>query len=599
MCGFAGVISKGRRPVPKGLVEKMGADIFHRGPDDHGYWFSHWCGLSFRRLAIIDLSDGGHQPMPDLTGRYIIVYNGELYNCSGLRKALQSEGVAFRSSSDTEVVLQAYIRWGRECLGRFLGMFAFLIIDTRAGEVFAARDHLGIKPLYYSQDKDYFYVSSEIKSLRHVMRFEINPNVLYEQFFFNYVAGPSTPFKNIHKCLPGMFMTFARNGPVKQQIYYDVTKSLNSPGIARESEFLPRIEAAIKESILSHTMSDVGFNVQLSGGVDSSYITAILAKHLGFDIETFSISVNDEECDESEYQRMVSRLFSTRHHEIRVNDLMLADSLEKATWHMDIPVVHLGSVFLMLLCRQSGTRSRVILTGEGADELFGGYSRYLLSGRNLLADKMKPEWLKIKSNGNSSLRAVESQFYFEKRQMMEYFKDLPQELAYRIGAARSQSRYRSQMLAHDQKCYLVSLLERQDKMSMASSVEARVPFCNHVLFEMVNPVSERLKFRGNMPKYILKKLGEKYLDRSLLYRRKNGLNLPINRWMSRNPLSERLDILTDRTARERGFYNMGKIENAISRQRAGTGQNAKCLFPILLFETWMRMFIDNPFSYKA
>ena len=603
MCGFVTIISKNNKPISKEIVKRMTDDIIHRGPDDSGYWLSDWCGIGFRRLSVIDLSEHGHQPMFDPSRTYVIAYNGELYNYSILRKKLQGEGVIFFSTSDTEVVLQAFIHWGEACLEKFEGMFALIIVKIPTKEVFVARDHLGIKPLYYSENNDFIFFSSEIKSLRHVMAFELNHDVLYEQLVYRYVAGPETPFKNIYKCLPGSYLKITKGNSPQLNSYYDLTCSLDYRENIGEEKLLHILENSLKESINLHTASDVGFNVQLSGGVDSSFITAILSKDLEQNLNTFSITLDDIDCDESKYQKMVSSSYSTKHHEIHVNDKLFVESLERATWHMDVPIVHLGCVFLMVLCHHSKEDSKVILTGEGADELFGGYSRYCLDKKTRIVSALK--WLGIRGNWlphlssfegikkRLSAKVIERQLYFQKENITGYFYDLRENTHYRDYVVESHGSYLSQMLAHDQKCYLPSLLDRQDKMSMAASVEARVPVCNHRLFDMVNPIPESLKLKENITKYLLKKIAETYLDKSLLYRRKNGLNLPLDKWLRKGPLSERLSLLTDQTARQREFYNHSRIAVAIDDHVQGKTNNSKYLMPILTFEIWMRMFIDN------
>ena len=617
MCGIVGAISKNTQPAPHETVREMSNDIVHRGPDDAGYWTTDWCSLGFRRLSIIDLSEHGHQPMFDPTGTFLIVYNGEVYNYLALRQELQDQGVEFQSTSDTEVVLQAYIRWGETCLNRLIGMFAFIIVKIPTREVFIARDQLGIKPLYYHETRDHIYFASEIKALRHVTPFKLNSDTLYEQLVFRYVAGESTPFEGIRKFPAGSYWKFQHGQSPVSREFYDVTDSLKSREDVSEEDLLPDIRAGVIDSISAHTASDVGYTVQLSGGVDSSFITAVLAKEFGHELDTYSIVVRGERCDESEFQRMVSKDYSARHHELELDGDDFAGVLEKATWHMDVPIIHMGCVMLMLLCEQSVNTSKVILTGEGADELFNGYNRHLRmsidggSSSDFLSNLFGPgqsrlgipRTFPIVRNlvGRTTQGLLDMQRTLKRPVMESFLSDLEQNTTYREAVVGSQDSEISKELAHDQKCYLESLLDRQDKMSMAASVEARVPFCNPVLFDMLNPVSPALKLKNSTTKYLLKKIGEEYLDRSVLHRRKNGLNLPIEDWLRDGPLSDRLTMLTDQTARERGFYNNRAIEAAIDRyrKREGTAPLGRYLMAFLAFETWMRMFIDNQAGGRA
>jgi asparagine synthase (glutamine-hydrolysing) len=608
MCGFVAMISKNGRPVSREQVNRMSEDIAHRGPDDAGEWFSDWCALGFRRLSIFDLSSHGHQPMMDQTGTFVIAYNGEVYNFPALRKDLEDEGVVFRSNSDTEVVLQAYIRWGSACLVHFLGMFAFVIVNVRTHEVFLARDQFGIKPLYFTESKDFWWFSSEIKSFRNAMKFQLNHDVLYEQMIFSRVAGTNTPFKDIYKLGAGTFWRLTPGLRPLVHTYANPTDSLNPQSATDEDSVLKQLHASLIESIDLHTRSDVGYSVQLSGGVDSSFVTAVLARDLGAKLETFSVTLEGSVRDESPYQRRVATTFGTHHHELAIGEHEFSEAFDDAIWRMDAPLVDLSCVMLMLLCRQSVGTSKVILTGEGADELFAGYSRYLRLGDEpwhpggrvtsyLNAIGVKPHMLpnigrlgQYKTQLQAKVTDLPRGL---KRPAMESFlSNIPESIPYRDSIADSQSSGFLQVLALDQKCQLESMLDRQDKMSMAASVEARVPFCNPVLFNQVNPVPASLKIKGGLPKYLLKKIGEQYLDNELLYRRKQALVLPIDQWLRRGTLAQKMSILTDQTTRERGFYNNKQINAAISQFQRGEELPSRYLISLISFETWMRMFID-------
>ena len=605
MCGFVAMFSKKGCPVPQDAIKAMTDEIYHRGPDDAGYWMEDWGGLGFRRLAIIDLSQNGHQPMFDATGNHVIVFNGELYNYLEIRDQLKQHGVQFRSSSDTEVVLQAYRHWGKDCLERFVGMFSFIVVTLATREIFIARDPLGIKPLYVTENDDFWIFASEIKAFRHIMRFELNHDALYEQFVFRWVAGEETPFKNVKKLPPGSFWKFRQGETPQTQIYRDVTTTLEPSETRPEASCLNDIQSALWQSIHLHTRSDVGYTVQLSGGVDSSLITAVLSQDTNQHIDTFSISVDDVACDESQYQHLVSQQYATEQHEIQVNSAFFAEALQRATWHMDVPVVHLGSVLLMRLCEASAKKSKVVLTGEGADELFGGYGHY--------APKKKiRKWISLKqlSDKNRALSylchklilekrlppAINAQLVFPRVLMESFLTDLSPSLPYRQAIVDSQKDYVNQIFAHDQLCNLQSHLDRQDKMSMAASVEARVPFCNHKLFEQINPLSAHQKLKNGQTKYLLKKIAEPYLPYDLLYRPKNGLNLPFGKWLFEDALSDYLPLLTDQTVRERGFYNHTAITRALDEHRKGVRDYAKFFAVILTFEIWMRMYIDAQIS---
>lgn len=603
MCGFVSIISKNGKPVSKESLKAMSREIIHRGPDDSGTWLSDWCGLAFRRLSIMDVSDQGHQPMSDSSGEYVIVFNGEVYNFKEIRLELEEAGVAFRSGSDTEVVLQSYIRWGEKCVERFTGMFSLIIVEKRIRRIFIARDHLGIKPLYTYEDDDFFYFSSEIKALRHVTRFKVNYDSLFEQLIYRYVAGNNTPFKEIHKLSAGTYRLIEQGQFKKDEIYYDIAEKLQVKSRVQEIGILPKIESALKDSIQLHTRSDVGYNIQLSGGVDSSFITAVLSEVECKRLDTFSITLDDEGCNEEKFQNIVATRYRTKHHAYRLTANSFSEALEKAAWHMDVPIVHLGCIFLMLLCQHSVKNSKVILTGEGADELFGGYSRYMLGKKDQITNTIQR--LKIQGHflpnispfkglkSRLSKKIIEKQLSTSKDSMLPFLDNLEENTRFRDRTGDALTDTVDKMLAHDQKCYLESLLDRQDKMSMAVSVESRVPFCNPRLFDMVNPISNKLKLKNNIPKYLLKKLSEPYLDNSILYRRKNGLKLPLDQWLRNGPLKDRLSVLTDDTARQRGIYHYATLTKAVDRHIAGKENHGKQLMTLMMFETWMRIFIDR------
>jgi len=514
MCGFVAIFSKTGKGIEQSDVVRMNHEIYHRGPDDYGYEFSDWFGLGFRRLSILDISHNGHQPMLDESGRYVMVFNGELYNYLELKKELILLGQKFTSNSDSEVALKAYMQWGEDCVDRFLGMFSIIIVDKKARKAFFLRDQLGIKPFYYTETSEYLYIASEIKAFRPIMNFSPDPERVYEQFIYGYVAGENTPFRDVKKMNGGYKGVFDQEGVLKLKQYYHVTDSLRSSKTFNESGLLREIQHELEESIMLHTQSDVGFNVQLSGGLDSSFITSVVSSRLQSQIHTYGVKLSTEE-DESQYQRYVSSKCHTAHHELELGDEDMAEAIGRATWHMDVPIVHFASVFLYLLCKESAKESKVILTGEGADELFGGYTRYKTNGRDSMAHFLQrvgvppgflPNVSPFKGLAKRMERAPWEYALHLNRTTMENFINVPtKNLDYRIKEVMAYKEHRKQLFAQDQTAYLESLLDRQDKMSMAASVEARVPYCNHRLFDKLNQISPGQKIKGNEPKYLLKK----------------------------------------------------------------------------------------------
>jgi len=604
MCGIVAQFNKTNQIIDKEIIMAMTKDIQHRGPDDEGYYFSDWFGLGHKRLSIIDLSSCGHQPMLDENSRFVIAYNGELYNYLDLKNTLTSLGCKFFSDSDTEVILKSYIIWGSDCLMRFVGMFAFVIVDLIKQRAFVARDQLGIKPLYYYELNDSITFASEIKCLRHIARFSINEDALYEQFFLRYVSGRRTIFKDIYRLPAGSYMVVDKGKQPKIIQYYDVCNSLKeSPRIDINYS---DVEDELNKSIYAHTVSDVGYNIQLSGGIDSSYITAVLSKKYHHMLHTFSVELNGFEYDESHYQQIVSQRYATIHHRYPMGGKDMAEYLPLATWHMDMPIIHTSCVLLMILCLHSRQHSKVMLTGEGADEMFGGYGRYIIPLQIKIAFLLKklkinpdyiPEFYKFKGLKKLLSRdlGIDEQINFPDDSKFLY-SDLKKDLSYRKHVAHPFPDILRKIIASDQTSHLNSLFERQDKMSMAMSVETRVPFCTFPLFDMVNAINPKKKITP-YPKTILKKLTEKYFSNDFIYRKKIGFLLPVAKWLNdKKTLGKYLDLLTDTTFRQRGYYNITEVERAVDDHIKRKQDRSKDLMNIIKFEVWHRMFIDKQAS---
>jgi asparagine synthase (glutamine-hydrolysing) len=604
MCGFVchlSFSSEDQISVP--LLNAMANEIHHRGPDADGYFNNEWVGMGFKRLSILDLSSNGHQPMKDVSGSFVIMMNGEIYNYKVLKHDLIQLGYSFKSDTDTEVVLNGYKQWGTNVFNKLQGMFSIVIYDKTIDEVIIARDHLGIKPLYFFHNNDFIVLASEVKSLRHKISFELNQKKIYEQFVYGYVAGEDTIYKDIHRLLPGTFKKFNKQGLVSTTTYYNVTDGIYTKGYQNISD--ENIKLKLKESILQHTVSDVGYNVQLSGGVDSSYITAVLSKNYNQKLHTYSIRLDGFEGDESKYQKIVAEKYNTTHHGFNFGAKELFDNYEKATWHHDLPMVHPASVLLMLLCEESRNNSKVILTGEGADELFGGYSRYDIKKKYLLYDVLSkkpliqnlmpktPKFNRLKKYLKAHEFGIDEAVYFSIEKELKLFEGLKKDIKYRKNVANKYSKLIHKMMASDQTTYLNWLFERQDKMSMAMSVESRVPFSNHLLFDEMNSVNPIKKIKPHT-KSILKRLALDYFDESFIYRRKNGFVLPYGSWLrNEKELKSWFDLLLDSKFKNRGFYNASEISKMIDEHLYKGIDNSKYLMNIINFEIWHRQFIDN------
>ncbi len=606
MCGFVGEIRFDDIGVKEQDLRSRASIIHHRGPDDEGYYCCGWAGLGFKRLSILDLSSAGHQPMQTPDGRYVIVFNGEVYNYKELRKELEQSGVSFNSGTDTEVVLRAFERWGHEALPRFIGMFAFIILDIKEQKTYIARDHLGIKPLYMMRHEGALYVASEVKAFKDIKAFELNQDVLYEQLSFGYVAGTNTLFKGISKLDAGNMITLDRDGSVTTYQFYDVAQSLKEKPKQADNNHIQKL---LDESIKAHTVSDVGYNIQLSGGVDSSYITAYLTSNEDHVLDSYSVTIDDT-LSEEEYQKQVIEKYPTKHHSYSYNSKDLADNYIRATWHMDAPNMHLASPFLMMLCDESRKTSKVILTGEGADELFGGYSRF-----NIPMIQRISYWLyKLKLPASlipniPKIRAFkqylrENPVYTTQRliahdRLMAFVSPLlKQDLTYRNQSISGQKSLANMIFAAHQKCYLQSILDRQDKISMAASVEARVPFCSPPLFDEINRISAKEKLDNSMPKAIFKKIAQRFFPSEFVYRRKSGFTLPVDEWLrEEDGLGRFLNNLTSAPFSDLEFFDHAQIQAMIKEHKSGSQNRGKELISLINFDIWYQLFITRTMEY--
>jgi len=604
MCGLVCHLTFSERDsISMPLLKSMAKEIHHRGPDAEGYYRNDWVGMGFKRLSILDVSEKGHQPMKDISENFIMMMNGEIYNYKVLRQELIQGGLSFKSKSDTEVVLNGYKAWGTEVFSRLQGMFSIVIYDRTIDQVIVARDHLGIKPLYFFRNNDFVLFGSEIKSFKHKINFELNEKKLHEQFVYGYVSGENTIYKNVHRILPGTYQKFNQKGLISSTTFYNVTDGIRTSNYKNISD--EEIKYKLNESILQHTVSDVGYNIQLSGGVDSSYITAVLSKEYNQKLDTYSIELNDFEKDESEFQKIVAEKYNTNHHGFNVGANELFENYEKATWHHDMPMVHPASVFLMLLCKESRKNSKVILTGEGADELFGGYSRYDIDkkyqmydfiDKQPLAKNLFPNHKKfntLKNYLNTNEFGIDEAVYFSIEKELSLFNEIKKDISYRKDVIKKYSKLIHKIMASDQTSYLNWLFERQDKMSMAMSVESRVPFSNHHLFDLLNSVDPRKKTKP-VTKSILKRITRDYFDNSFIYRRKNGFVLPYDEWFRDDKkLKPWFDLLTDDKFKNRGFYNFKEVSKMIDNHLYKGENNSKYLLNFINFEIWHRQFIDN------
>lgn len=605
MCGFVALNEPGRL-FDESLLSAMESDLHHRGPDSGGMTIEAGFALAFRRLAILDPEAGSDQPMTDPSGRITITFNGEIYNYRRLRAELEAAGTAFRTTGDTEVILAAYLAWGTECFVRLEGMFAIVIIDRQTNELIAARDPFGIKPLYIARRGPLTGLASEMRPLARLFPVSVDRDALAELLVFRFAAGRLSNLSGIESLPGGSCMVQSlTTGAHRTHRFSDPLDTIApDPSIDRDTA-IAQARSAIVESVRDHLASDVGYTVQLSGGVDSSLVSAIAQNETSGQLASFGVHIPGFAQDEAPYRKQAVDRIGLDHQEIALDGHAFADALPRAARHMEGPVPHYGCVMLMLLCDRIRERSKVVLTGEGADELFGGYKRYDiwrdLAQKGRLA-KLVPSWMwpmlqRWREIQRYSGRdpAIFGAVYHDFLALHELFPELVPVPGAREAAAARFSDFRERMFAVDQTSYLPSLLMRQDKMAMAASVEARVPFTHMPLAKVVNRFPAELRAPGGDTKPILKSVAEEFLPHDLIHRRKVGLALPLNEWLADSGgLGRYLDLLTQPDSRLAAYTDPVKLRHVVDRFRRGDHNRLPPLAHLVNLEVWLRNLPGSP-----
>ena len=599
MCGFAALFDPGRTFEPS-LLAGIDRDLFHRGPDSGGMHSTPGTALVFRRLAIIDTRAVSDQPMHSAGGRQTLVFNGEIYNYKSLRRDLLAAGVRLKTEGDTEVILEGYRHWGQGVVDRLEGMFAFTIVDQDKGLAFAARDPLGIKPLYMLRHGTLVGLASEMRPFARLVAPEPDPDALAELLSFGWAAGSLSNLRHIERVPGGTALVIPLGGgDVKRRRFLDPLDSLRPDENMTREQALDIATAAVEESVKAHLMSDVGYAIELSGGVDSSLIAALATRDVERPVASYSIDLGAYEHNEKSWRDMVVARHPLNHHEIGMDGRDFAQSLPRCVRHIEGPSQHAGCVMIMRLCDRIREHNKVVLTGEGADEFFGGYHRYqtwrktamLESVAQMLPRGLWPErWPFLglrKLAGHDG--AVTASHYFDLDPIRELFPNLIPAPGARGAASQRFKSFSERLFAVDQSAYLESLLMRQDKVSMAASVEARVPFAHVPLMRAVNRIPARLRVPGGETKPILKTIAERYLPRELVRRRKIGLLLPLDEWLAdAEGLGRYLDDLTDPNGCVRGLGDGAGLDRMIDAFRSGNKVLSNPLFRLVNIELWLR-----------
>jgi asparagine synthase (glutamine-hydrolysing) len=632
MCGIAGIVSASELPTgDRQRVLAMRDSIVHRGPDAEGIFVDRQAALGHRRLSIVDLATG-KQPLANEDETVWISFNGEIYNHRDLRRELEGLGHLYRTQSDTESIVHAYEQWGDACVDHLRGMFAFAIWDSRRHRLLVARDRLGIKPLYWARCGDRFIFASEIKAILQSGLVPPQPNecAIPELLGTRSLAGSETMFKDIYKLLPGHVLAFER-GEVTCRRYWDVPTDhdLSAPAQSREDD-VRRFRDLLEESIRLRLMSDVPLGVFLSGGIDSSAIAALMARMIGKPLNTFSVAFKARAFSELHYARQVSQAIGANAHEIVIDERDFFGALPRLIWHEDEPIAHPSSVplyFVSKLARESVT---VVLTGEGSDELLAGYGKYPRSLLNWRAGsiyaKTVPHAVRHRLAASAGRvpgrvgRYVRRSFvgvdHVPDLTFFDTFAgvDLARQrrlLSPRVALLANQERAYGASMKHfnapdertsmldrvlyaDMKTYLVELLMKQDQMSMAASIESRVPFLDHQLVEFAARLPADRKLSGLSTKRILREAVQDVLPRQILERPKMGFPVPFGPWLQNGWGSVVREVLLDRRTRQRGILEPAEVERLLtSAATSSNGQDADAVWGLLNLELWYRTFIDG------
>jgi asparagine synthase (glutamine-hydrolysing) len=628
MCGICGKLEfDSGASVDRALVQTMLESIRHRGPDDEGVYLSEGIGLGHARLSIIDLNSG-HQPICNEDSTIWIVFNGEIYNYRELRSFLQSKGHVFSTKTDTEVIVHLYEELGPECLQRLRGMFAFALWDEKAKTLFLARDRVGIKPLYYSLTDKAIVFASEIKAILAdpTIDRELAPEVIDRFLTFLYVPGEETLLKGIHKLAPGHCL-IVKNGKADIRQYWDLKffKPSVPPSLKDAAN---QLSTLLYEAIELHMIADVPVGVLLSGGVDSTAVLSCAAERTEKEINTFTVGFSDPGvADERPYARLAAKSSGSRHHEMTITASDFADFLPRYVWHMEEPVCEPPAIAMFYVSKLARNYVKVLLSGEGGDEAFAGYNNY----RSIIwMERLKQLW--PAGNGAASwglsqlnswlhsarvakyaplVNATFPDYYYSRTStpyrytgngISELYssdfvasidREYTVEPARRLFAAVKAQSTLDQMLYIDTKTWLPDdLLIKADKMTMANSLELRVPLLDHRLLEFAASLPSDYKLKGFTLKYIWKKALSKRIPAGIMNRRKAGFPVPYESWLRRELKDDVCTIMMDSATIQRGYFKESAIRKLLDTNEK-SGAYSKEIFSLLTLELWHRMFLDR------
>ena len=620
MCGIAGYLAKRDRVPSPGVLTAMTDAIAHRGPDDAGYFQTgtgdgNWSiAFGHRRLSIIDLGSG-QQPMANASGAVTVVFNGEIYNFQALRKTLAAHGHAFVTQSDTEVLLKAYEEFGPECVTKLRGMFAFALWDSVRERLVLARDRFGKKPLFLCHRDGLLAFASEIKSLLQLeqVKPEVDLSVIGSYLLYRYVPGPSTLYKGVVKLPPGSVGVWEKGEWTVEEYYKPPDSRATCPSDIVDDP-IEAFERCLDESVSLRMISDVPFGAFLSGGLDSSTLVALMSRHSELPIRTFSVGFQESAYSELDHARTVAAQFATEHHELVVTDSELIEHLPALVRFRDGPVCEPSDIPIYMLSCEAAKTVKMVLTGEGSDEFLGGYPKHRVEqwGRGLTripkalrklsgwtADRALPYRYRRLKTAAAAIACPTTRSRYVRwfgalaPELLDEFVTVPGQLhdpwqgdQFEVDAGVTALR---QMMYFDQRSWLPdNLLERGDRMTMAASIEARMPFMDHVLAELVHRLPDEYLIRKGVTKWVLRQVARNLIPTQIMERPKVGFRVPVNEWFRhrlRGPLE---DTLLGADSRTRDYYRPGLVQQLLKEHVRGRQNHEKLLWTLWNLEIWHR-----------
>ena len=616
MCGICGIVYRDRAyPVSESVLLTMRDSLTHRGPDDAGQYLASGIALGSRRLSILDLSERGHMPMSTADGRYWITYNGEVYNFQELRTELESRGHTFRSNTDTEVVLRLYVEQGPAMLERLNGMFAFAIWDSEERILFLARDRVGVKPLYYTCQKDALYFASEEKALFVAgITPQFDTNTWEELLCFRYVAGEQTPFVGVKRLLPGHYLLW-KDGEVQIRRWWHLAERAQAQRGNLPQNPLQWFEQTFNSAVDLRRISDVPVGVLLSGGLDSSSVATSLAAQAGSGVSSFTVRFTEPEYDEGPLAQQVADRCRLDYHELIVEPDDLLSWLHKSSWMCDEPLTHANNIHLWAISQYAKPRVTVLLSGEGSDETLGGYVRYQPLRYPMLLSAARPVLPRLVSalNTNGRLRKL-SRFValgpVDRFVLFNTCDVLPADLKSLGMKPTAEFAFREQVLSEARACYprepvrqamysdqhtfLCSLLDRNDRMTMGASIECRVPFLDYRLVEGLAALPSSVLLSGKQSKYLLRQSVGTKLPEAVRKQRKWGFGVPWKNYFRQVPeLRNLVDSLPDIDPIREGPFERARVRRVVNDFLEGDNQHEELIRQLAMVAVWHQSFFGH------